>query len=325
MRLTDAARPKFAKHETFYPHYGWFRKAYSVVADDPDVFTAADAPVQIGVGKNMVRAIRFWGRAAKLIEEASAPSRRRSSSMAPTDFGEQVFGDTGWDQYMEDPGTLWLLHWKLLARPCDLPVWWLAFNEFHAVEFTEDQLEEAVVLYLEGVSDWTIPKRSSIGKDVNALLRTYTTAHRARRIGVDDRLNCPLRELNLIGRSVTVDGYRFSVGPKPTLPSKIVAYAVLDYVVRTGGRGNTITIARLTHERGAPGKVFKLNEPDLLAALRPAIDDSEEISLTVTTGAIQFSWNGEPENIATTILDRYYHPDTPHEGTQTGIRVVTSR
>ena len=60
MRLVDAAKPTFARHETFHPRYGWFRKAYSHVDADPHVFSREDAPVRVGVGKNMVRAIRFW-------------------------------------------------------------------------------------------------------------------------------------------------------------------------------------------------------------------------------------------------------------------------
>ena len=72
MRLVDAAKPTFARHETFHPRYGWFRKAYAFVAEDPRIFVAKDAPVRIGVGKNMVRAIRFWGLAAKLIRRGSA-------------------------------------------------------------------------------------------------------------------------------------------------------------------------------------------------------------------------------------------------------------
>ena len=30
MRLVEAAKPTFARHETFHPRYCWFRKAYSV-------------------------------------------------------------------------------------------------------------------------------------------------------------------------------------------------------------------------------------------------------------------------------------------------------
>ena len=60
MRLSEAARPVFARHETFHPRYGWFRKAYEATADDPAAFTRKDAPVELGVGKNMVKSIRFW-------------------------------------------------------------------------------------------------------------------------------------------------------------------------------------------------------------------------------------------------------------------------
>ena len=81
MRLVEAAKPTFARHETFHPRYGWFRKAYAVTKRDSQIFTRVDAPVLIGVGKNMVRSIRFWGLAAKLIaEDRQGPGLTRRSS-----------------------------------------------------------------------------------------------------------------------------------------------------------------------------------------------------------------------------------------------------
>ena len=35
MRLVEAAKPTFARHETFHPRYGWFRKAYAVTEARP--------------------------------------------------------------------------------------------------------------------------------------------------------------------------------------------------------------------------------------------------------------------------------------------------
>ena len=87
MRLLEAAEPIFARHETFHPRYGWFRKAYAAVGSDPRMFARDDAPIQLGVGKNMVRAIRFWGTAAKLIEASPGSRRGRSASMVQTDLG----------------------------------------------------------------------------------------------------------------------------------------------------------------------------------------------------------------------------------------------
>ena len=248
MRLVDATEPMFARHETFHPRYGWFRKAYTHTAADPHVFVRDDAPVVIGVGKNMVRAIRFWGLAAKLIVEDPKAPNRRAPGCVPTRIGHALFGDSGWDPYMEDPGTLWLLHWQLFAPPSRLPVWWLAFNEFNAVEFTDEQIETAIFTQMSAVADWASPHESSLKKDVSALMRTYAPAQRSGRVGIDDILDCPLRELNLIGDSAGVGNHRFTLGPKPSLPSELgfvwrmlyrcvaITYGVMGYWMRFTGR-----------------------------------------------------------------------------------------
>lgn len=310
MRLTEATEPTFARHETFHPRYGWFRKAYAHAAFDPNVFTRKDAPVVIGVGKNMVRAIRFWGLAAKLITE-DPQSRSRRKPLIPTRLGHALFGEEGWDPYMEDPGTLWLLHWLLLAPPSLLPVWWFGFNEFQAVEFTDEDLELAVTAQLEAMSEWADPSSSSIKKDISAFLRTYAPAERSGRTGIDDLLDCPLRELNLIRHSPATGRHRFSLGPKPTLPSEVVAYAALDYVARTGAGGNTITISRLAYEPGGPGRAFKLNEAELIEALQQSIAATNALDLVSPTGATQLSWRSSPEHVAVEMLHGYYDNDLP--------------
>ena len=126
------------------------------------------------------------------------------------------------------------------------------------------------------------------------------------RAGIDDVLDCPLRELNLLGRSAATGKYRFTLGPKPTLPSAIVAHAVLDYIDRTGTGGNTATLSRLADESGAPGRAFRLTEAELLAALQPTVEHNRALSLATPAGVAQLAWSGEPAAIATTILDDYY-------------------
>ena len=307
MRLVEAASQMFARHETFHPRYGWFRKAYDAAAADPGIFSHEDAPTEIGVGKNMVRSIRFWGLAAKLIV-------KDPRGVVPTQFGYALFDPSGWDRFMEDPGTLWLLHWRLLARPSLLPVWWLAFNEFGAVEFDDEGLESAAVTHLEGAAGWKTPHRSSVKKDVSALLRTYAPAadrvggrgRPGRRASLDDMLDCPLRELGLIGRSEATGRHRFSLGPKPTLPAAVVTFALLDHIARTGAGGNTATLSRLASEPGAPGCAFKLNESELLAAVEPEVEQTDYLDLARPTGASQLAWSEEPAVIATSILERHY-------------------
>ena len=309
MRLVEAAERSFARHETFHPRYSWFRKAYAHVSEDRAIFGRPEAPVEIGVGKNMVRAIRFWGMAARLITDDPHIASGREARCVPTRRGEALFGDRGWDPYMEDPGTLWLLHWLLLApKKSRLPVWWLAFNEFNAVEFAEDDLEASVWILLDSSPEWAKPHPNSMRKDISALLRTYAPAARTGRTRIDDMLDCPLRELNLLSHSPATGRYRFALGPKPTLPSEILAYSVLDYVALREVRGRTITMNRLAHEKGAPGRVFKLAESELIDALRTSVGDDEALGLATATGAVQLTWLEEPALIATRILDRYYGP-----------------
>ncbi len=311
MRLVEAAERVFARHETFHPRYGWFRKAYTFVGDDPKVFVLPDAPIRMGVGKNMVRAIRFWGTAAKLIEERT-DSRRRSGNMVQTKLGNRLFGDDGWDPYMEEPATLWLLHWLLLAPPCLLPVWWVAFNEFHAIEFDDDDLERIVLAQLEFATEWKTPHRSSILKDVRALLRTYTPLDRSARVGIDDMLNCPFRELGIIGRSEATQRYRFATGAKPTLPAAVVAFAAMDYLERASWGSNTVTLSHLAQDPGGPGRAFKLLENDLHRALASVAAESPRIMMATVSGAVQLGWSGNPREIAIGIMDDYYgQPDVP--------------
>ena len=294
MRLTDAAVRSFARHETFHPRYGWFRKAYTVAASDPGVFGKPEAPVIVGVGKNMVRAIRFWGLAAKLITEDPHSPNRRAPQFAPTRRGHALFGAHGWDPYMEDPGTLWLLHWLLLAPPSRLPVWWLAFNEFGAVEFAESDLTEEISAQLGIAAEWAPPHASSIRKDVSALLRTYSPGESSRRVAVDDLLDCPMRELNLLRRSPATGLHRFTLGPKPTLPSAVAVHTALDYMDRTGSGGRTVALSRLAHEAGGPGRAFKLSEQELLAALSPAVEHTNGLNLASPAGEWQLAWIGDP-------------------------------
>ena len=312
MRLADAAEPVFARHETFHPRYGWFRKAFDAASHSSETFTDPNATVELGVGKNMVKAIRFWGMAAKLIQADPDSPNKRAPGVVPTPFGRLVFGSGGgWDPYMEDPATLWLLHWKLLSPRCLLPVWWVAFNEFHAVEFDVEELGLACEGRIGAASDWHEPHRSSLRKDVAALLRTYAPAERTARSSIDDLLDCPLRELGLIGRSQATGKHRFALGAKPTLPSAVVAYAVLDYIAYREPRAKTVLLSRMADEPGAPGRAFRLTESELADALVPAVEflAGGKLALASPAGAAQLAWRGSPSRLADTIMASYFLAD----------------
>ena len=226
--------------------------------------------------------------------------------MAPTEIGERILSLDGWDPYLEDPASVWVLHWLMLAPPCLLPVWWLAFNEFHAIEIAEEELERVISTQLKFASDWQKPSTSSIRKDVRALLRTYAPVAAADLVKIDDRFNCPFRDIGIMTRARGSSRYRFVSGAKPTLPSAVVAFAALDFVERTNPGTSTVTVSHLAHVPGGPGRVFKLSEGDLLLALTSFIAKSKRIELVSLAGASQVTWSDRPGEIAHSILDDYY-------------------
>jgi hypothetical protein len=67
--VAPEAPPKFAGHETFTLRYGWLKKAVDATLDRQDIFLQDDALVTLGVGKNMVRAIRHWGLVTGVLED----------------------------------------------------------------------------------------------------------------------------------------------------------------------------------------------------------------------------------------------------------------
>lgn len=309
MRLADAAVPTFARHETFHLRYGWLKKGFDRTVENPNVFNNPEATVLLGVGKNMVRSIRFWALAAKILAEAPNPSRPRVPLVRPTPIGRAVLGARGWDPYLEDPATLWLIHWLLHAPPTMLPVWWSAFSELTAIEFTAEDLTNFCQGRVDATGEWGTPNRSSIAKDVSALLRTYARSDGSRRAGIEDLLDGPLRELALIRPGAAPGSSRFVVGPKASLPASIVGYAVLDYLARTESAGSTATMAKLSTEPGSPGRIFKLTEKALFEALTDAAAIMPELTVASPAGALQLAWDDDPASIATQLLIAYYGSD----------------
>src|SRR5262245_27563248 len=231
MSLEQFAYPTFAAHQTFHPRFGWIKKGYDAAVEEPDVFNQPNAPVTLGVGKNMVEAIKAWATATHVIARVRNPARPRMSVALPTPLGRALLDEkTGLDPYLEDPSTLWVLHWQAVSAVTSLPEWWAAFNDFPALEFTENDLQRFCMDEVASTS-WPQPNESSIHKDVDCLLRMYTKRSTRARQTLDELLDSPFRELGLIqpapaGRNT----YRFVRGDKPGLPAAAITYACLDYL-----------------------------------------------------------------------------------------------
>lgn len=312
MRLDQAATPTFAHHQTFHPRFGWIKKGYSAALDDPGVFLADDATVRLGVGKNMVAAIRFWTTAFRVLERVSAPDNPRVLHSRPTPLGRALLDEQGgYDPYFEDPATLWVLHWHLVSALSDMPVWWSTFNDFTSLEFSEEQLTEFVTDEVLATI-WRAPNTSSIVKDVDCLLRMYAPRPVRGRQGIDDLLDSPFRELGIITAAPGSQGrYRFDRGSKPGLSSEIVVYACLDYMARNEPDARTATLTHLTNDPGTPGRLLKLTEDSMQKAFLSVAEMFEQVSVSSPAGAPQLAFEGEPAEIASSLLHHHYSRRMP--------------
>lgn len=307
--LQAAASATFARHETFHPRYGWLHKGFTEAARNPHIFLQPDATVTLGVGKNMVNAIRFWSSAFKVLREVPNPQRPRVSLSTPTAFGRALLSEDGWDPYLEDAGSLWLLHWKLLEAPSLAPAWWVAFNAFAPLQFDEAHLI-AHIAELAAAAGWPMVVEASIKKDVDCMIRMYS-ARRQGRQGLDDVLDCPFRELGLMeavpGEART---WRFNTAAKENLPDAIVVYACLEFASRAAAGASSMTIARLAADAGSPGAVFKLTEAVLYETLRRAANEWEGITVAEPGGLRQLIFNNSAADLAPSTLERHYRETT---------------
>jgi len=186
--------PTFARHETFHPRFGWLKKGFDKAKSDKEIFIKGDAPIVLGVGKNMARAIRYWCSAFKILHQENSPKNRGS---IPTDFGIKLLDSDGWDPYLENPASLWLLHWKLLIQPSCATAWYFAFNHFRQVEFTAGELLQKLLEYRETEFPSINIVEASLKKDVNCILRMYVQQN-SYKGAIEDSLDSPFVGLSPI-------------------------------------------------------------------------------------------------------------------------------
>ena len=295
---TGTTRAIFARHETFHPRHGWLKKGYDAALADPSVFTRDDAAVVLGVGKNMVRAIRYWCLAFKVLES-------HAGQTFPTEFGNTLLGPGGWDPFLEDVASLWLLHESLLSSPSLATAWEYAFFAFAKQEFTLDELVSGLDEYAEREfpNSRTVP--ASFRKDASCILRMYA-GKPARGMPSEESIQCPFVDLGLITAGSTPDRSVFVFGDKPGLPASIIAAACLQFAHRTGGTARTVSFSRLLRERGSPGMSLKLTEAALYDALEDVADRGAEIGISDAGGVVQLTYGAAPQVTARQLLEDYY-------------------
>jgi hypothetical protein len=255
---------KFSGHQTFVFRYGWLEKGVRGVHACPTLFSEDDALVRLGVGKNMVASIRHWSQVTQLVELDPDVKGNTGRHLRVTDMGRRLLLDDGWDPYLEDDASLWLIHWLLVSNPDIGTSWKLLFSRFHRPDFTRRELVQFIVSFVEKqslkVSD------TVIARDVDCVIRTYVmSTNGKKKINPEETFDCPLLQLDLIQPLPDGELYRFAIGPKPSLSAAVFAFAFAQYFDRVAGATQTLNVQKCLYDGGSPGQAFKLDENSLVA------------------------------------------------------------
>jgi hypothetical protein len=250
----------FGRHETFILRYSWLTKGFQALQADPEVFTSDEATVTLGVGKNMVNAIRYWLLASRLIEPAEG------KGFQPTPIGKSIFDKNGYDPYLEDEATIWLIHWLITTNPEQATAWYWFFNQFHKPEFVSQEV--ATALYDFVAQQQIKSAATTVKKDATLVLRMYARSKGNGRRTLEEALDSPLSQLNLIAQSPGGRSYTSPPADRDGLPNYIFGYAIaelFDYMGVTELPIEDLMYSKDGHP--SPGAVFRLTENALITKL----------------------------------------------------------
>lgn len=223
-------KPSFARHETFGLRYSWLPKGFRAFKHDKGstAFTDDHATVRLGVGKNMVSSIFYWLQATDIIGKIT--DTKNNNSFIVNSFGQELLGE--YDPFLEDDGSLQLIHWKLCSNPeLALAFYWF-FGRFHALTFSYDEASTAFKDFCRGRLGVTV-NDSSLEKDINIVLRMYAP-QRKKKDSIEDSFDNPMAQLGLTRFNELDHRYIKPVSDQPEIDTHIFSYVVSDFAERKG-------------------------------------------------------------------------------------------
>lgn len=254
---------RFSGHQTFPLRIAWIPKAVGQIVRGCDPLTNIDEGItKLGLGKNMVEALRCW-------IEAFQIATRSDGRWSLTPIGKLIFHPKeGLDPYLEDVSTSWILHW-LICTNNDSPffAWECVFNRWPAMEFSASQIIEV----FEKEAQRT-PRPASIvtlRQHWEVFLHSYLPTRAAKG---EDHLDSAMSALRLIrkfGERPNASGkwegtFSFDPARKFGIPQQLFVFFVHDWWNRTYPAERTAPLRELVMGDHSPGRLLKMQEPEIL-------------------------------------------------------------
>ena len=279
------ARPIFSGHESFACKSHWLKRGYDFVRGENN-FNDDDAVVRLGVGKNMVASIKFWLKAIGLLKDAGLVA-----------LANHLFDDdNGKDPYLEDIGTLWLLHF-LLIQTDYATIYKTTFVDYHRQRniIEKSKLQNYIKhICFDETGYKNLYNDNTVKRDIGVMLHNYC-AKNGGNVNIEDS-NSIFAPLNLICETEK-NTYRFNYDTRSDVPSLIFLDALL---VKFEGR-NSISFEDIAEL----ALIFCLTNNDLLDIINHLCDlYPSEIVFSDVAGIKELQFRATLNSID--VLDRYY-------------------
>lgn len=265
---------KFRGHETFSIRKGWLHKGLREVQRDELIFVdrTTNPMDTLGIGANMVKSLRYWLQATGLTQE-----KRGVRGQHLTEFGELVLEK---DPYLEELGTLWILHYNLATGKQQSTSWFYFFNKFNLSEFEKNDFTGMLGNWLK-LQGSEVPMRS-LDDDFNCIINTYLPRYKIApdRVEPESNMECPLSELGLLNNN----GPRSKLFQKtPAVRSTVDPLIALAMIVGNAEGKKEILLADLLNGENSIGRVLNLDIISLMDLL-DAVQQTGYVNMIRTAG-----------------------------------------
>lgn len=269
----------FSGHDKFDCKIDWIIKALKAFVDNKEILSDKHREKSIeilGLGTNMIKSLKYWLKVLGLIKDNQL-----------THFGKIIYEK---DTYLEDINTLWLFHWNLTKKIDNATLYHLFFNEFYLNSFSENELNEKVMNWLNEENKNL--SNSTILSDISVFTRIYTK---------EDGL---LSELNLINKNK--NSFHLNIQRTATFSAELFLYILIDYLeILNKLDSKSISISDLQYGKLSLQKIFSMSENsfyDKIYSLSQLTEDN--ISYKEASGIRQVYINVLPNKID--ILNKIY-------------------
>ena len=258
---------KFRAHDTFFIRKGWISKGMRYVdKSHGEVFiNKKENPMDVlGIGANMVKALRYWLQAIGITEEPNSGKRIQKF----TEFGQLVFEH---DKYIEELGTLYLLHYKLASNQKLATSWYFFFNELGLTDFTKDDFVLQIGNYIKIKDNDANVAVRSLEDDFSCIINTYVPRYKTMpsKVSAENNIDCPLGELGLID---ILKKERNNVVYKKAVPAAATfnPWVILAVIHANADGRKEIGLNELLTSENNIGKIFNFDSITMLDVLHAA-------------------------------------------------------